>query len=373
MPPLSPPPRDTRLDLLRGWLQLSIFVSHVPGSGFRTHAIHAAWGLSDSSEIFVLLSGFELGSLYALKVSRSGTGAAWRDLRGRIARLWGRHLVLFLALGAAVFGAEFALGLLGEAASMGWSWLLAEPLAALPSAAAGLYQPEYTGILVLFVWCMALLPAFAWAEARVGAWALLPPALLYAAVQATGWSLPALGGTGIAFNPLSWSLIFLLGAFYGRRALVRGRAVGRHAVLVAAAAAMVAFGLWYRLAEAGIMPGILLDPSLILGKEDLALPRLLHALSLAYLFAVLVAPNPMPARGGFAQALAAAGRRSLDVFCTGILLSYAIGLVLRLHSQAVVALDLLLVPGGAALLLLVAMALERRRAGARSAIGAVRA
>ena len=32
------PPRDQRLDLLRGWMQISIFVSHVAGT-------RLAWGI----------------------------------------------------------------------------------------------------------------------------------------------------------------------------------------------------------------------------------------------------------------------------------------------------------------------------------------
>jgi hypothetical protein len=43
--------------VVRGWLQLSIFASNAFGSFIGGWMIHAAWGLSDSSEQFVLLSG----------------------------------------------------------------------------------------------------------------------------------------------------------------------------------------------------------------------------------------------------------------------------------------------------------------------------
>ena len=71
---LQRPPRDTRLDLLRGWLQLQIFASHAQGSFIGAWMISAAWGLSDSSEQFVYLSGFVLGSVFTLKAHRGG----WR-------------------------------------------------------------------------------------------------------------------------------------------------------------------------------------------------------------------------------------------------------------------------------------------------------
>ena len=68
------PARDTRLDLLRGWLQLQIFASHAHGSLIGAWLISAAWGFSDSSEQFVYLSGFALGSVFTLKAHRGGCG-----------------------------------------------------------------------------------------------------------------------------------------------------------------------------------------------------------------------------------------------------------------------------------------------------------
>jgi len=65
---LSRPPRDTRIDILRGYLQLVIFAAHAYGSFIGGWMIHAAWGFSDSSEQFVFLSGFTLGSVFALKM-----------------------------------------------------------------------------------------------------------------------------------------------------------------------------------------------------------------------------------------------------------------------------------------------------------------
>ena len=61
------PPRDTRMDIVRGWLQITIFMSHSFGSFIGGWMIHGAWGLSDSSELFVFLSGFTLGSVFARK------------------------------------------------------------------------------------------------------------------------------------------------------------------------------------------------------------------------------------------------------------------------------------------------------------------
>src|ERR687890_423412 len=103
---LQRPPRDTRLDLVRGWLQLQIFASHAHGSLIGAWLISAAWGFSDSSEQFVYLSGFVVGAMAAM-----------------------------------VIAIEMAVPLPGEARRLGWGWLLEAPWLALPGAAVLLWQP----------------------------------------------------------------------------------------------------------------------------------------------------------------------------------------------------------------------------------------
>src|SRR3712207_4114272 len=273
------PPRDARLDLLRGWMQLSIFVSHAAGTVFAW-GIHAAWGVSDSSEQFLFLSGFGLGSVFALKAARDGRGAALRDLLGRTRRLWLAHVAVFLGFAAVALGVDVAL-LPGEAERLGWGWLARAPWFALPAAGLGLYQPAFMGILPSFLWSMAMLPAFLWAVDRFGARALLPPALVYGAVQVSGWTPPGLGGTEVAFNPLAWQALFLLGAFLGHRALLTGSAVPRHWAATALALSVLGIGLWVRLAEHGWIGGPGFDFAPLTAKEQLAPLRPLHALSLA--------------------------------------------------------------------------------------------
>ena len=359
--PLHRPPRDTRLDLLRGWLQLQIFASHAHGSFLGAWCISAAWGLSDSSEQFVFLSGFGLGSVFTLKQHRGGFGAALRDLGPRIGRLWATHLVVFCGFAALVLATELALRTPGAAAAMGWGWLLREPWFALPAAAALLYQPLYMGILPVFLWCMLLLPALLWGFTRAGAWALLPPAALYAGVQLWGWHLPGLGGTEIELNPLAWQILFVLGAWFGRSALLHGRAIRRDPWLFAAALLVLGFGLWARLLDHGLLDGPTLDRGWLMAKQDLALPRVLHALALAYAVVVLVPPRALDLPGRLLPALAATGRNSLNVFCVGLFVSYAVAAVFRAFPQAAPWLDAPLVGLGAAALLGLAVMAERWR------------
>jgi hypothetical protein len=132
---------------------------------------------------------------------------------------------------------------------------------------------------------------------------------------------------------------------------------------VVAAVAMLAFGLWFRMVEYGWIAGpAALDTRLVLGKERLAVPRLLHALSIAYLVAAFVPRKARWMHGRAGRALAAVGWHSLHVFCLGLFLSYGAATAFRLWPGAQWWLDPLLIGAGAAVLVGFARWAERRRA-----------
>jgi hypothetical protein len=340
-------------------MQISIFVSHVVGTGLAW-GIHASWGVSDSSEQFVFLSGFVLGSVFTLKAARNGEGAARADLTRRTLDLYRTHLAVLALFALLVLAAQTVLALPGEVDRLGWTWLLEAPWFAIPAAASLHWQPAFMGILPVFIWGMLLLPPFMWLAARAGALALLPPLLAWGAVQA-GWiATPGFGETGIAFDPLAWQLLFLLGAWLGRRALLLGEAVPRHPALIAAAAAVVLAGFWARFVTHGFVPGPEEAGLALVGKEILPPARLIHALALAYLVAVLVPRQARWMQSGPAAFLALIGRHSLQVFCAGLFLAWGISVALERWSIAMPLLDPLLVMAGTAVLASVAWSRERR-------------
>lgn len=356
--PLARPARDLRLDIIRGWLQVSIFGAHAVGSAFGAFGIHAAWGLSDSSEQFLFLSGFVLASVHTLKADRDGAAAAARDIWRRAGRLWLVHLLLFLMTGALILWAEMGIPLPGEVDRLAWRLLADQPLVALPGAALLLYMPVYMDILPVFILSMLALPGFLWLAARVGPAALIAPALLWGGVQFGLWRWPAWLPTGL--EPLAWQFVFMLGAWFGRQALLTGAAVRQHRWAVAAAAALVGAGVALSIA-------IRLDPALdigliwvLAGKTHLGPVALLHALALAYLFAVLVPKDAAWMHHPVAQAMAAAGRHSLDVFRTGLFLAWGVTVAFRLVPAAWW-LDPGLTLAGIAILLGQALLMERRR------------
>lgn len=349
-------------------MQVSIFVAHCAGS-VMAWGIHAAWGVSDSSEQFVLLSGLLLGSVFTLKAARDGAATARADILARTLRLWRTHLLVFLLMAAFILGLERSLGVTGEALRLGWGFLFEAPHLAIPAAATMLYQPTAMGILPIFVACMALLAPFLWLVERIGAWALLPSALLYGAAQLGLVATPGIM-SGIAFDPLAWQLIFMIGAFLGRRGLLTGRALPRHPMLVALSALVLAAGLWARMIDEGVITGPAWAALAVQGKEVLAPARLLHALALAYLCAALIPREAPWMRNLIGHALARIGRHSLQAFCLGLFLSEAVSVLLRRFAEQSAWLDPVLVVAGAVALAVFAHWLEARRAPVASALRA---
>ena len=365
LPPAPPvrPARDPRLDIVRGWLQLTIFASHAFGSFIGGWMIHTSWGLSDSSELFVFLSGYTLGSVFVLKMMRQGFAAATKDMLGRAARLYRTHLIVAALFFAMLLLACHFLPVPMEPQGLGWGFFMAHPFQALPGLLTMLYQPAFMGILPVFIWCMLLLPIFAWLQSRIGNAALALSAGLYAASWIFHLSPPSLGpDTGIAFNPFAWQFLFLGGAWLGRRSLLLGQALPPMRWLTIAATAVLLAGLFLRLGWHDFLgiPALVGEESWIIGKDVLGFPRLLHAMALAWIVAAMLPRDAAWMHRALPRFLAAIGRHSLQVFCLGLFVSWGCATVFRLYPGRWW-MDPLLIVTGAIILGSFAHWLEARR------------
>ena len=89
----------------------------------------------------------------------------------------------------------------------------------------------------------------------------------------------------------------------------------------------------------------------IIGKDALALPRVVHALALALVVARLTPREAPWMHTMLARWLAAAGRHSLHVFCLGLFLSWGVTAVFRFWPSLMMWLDPPLIVTGCAILL----------------------
>jgi hypothetical protein len=223
-------------------------------------------------------------------------------------------------------------------------------------------------ILPTFVWCMLLLPGFVALLGWCGDVAILVPAAIYAAVWMFGLQPPTFGlDVGTGFNPFAWQVLFMLGAWLGRRALLARRGLPPSRVATALAIAVLIVGLALRLDWRGVLPwgAPAATTAWLFDRRDVALPCLLHAFALAWLVSRVVPREAAWMHRAPFQLLAAAGRHSLEVFCFGLFLSWCAATALRLSGRPWW-LEVPVVAAGCAALLVQAAWLEQSRASAPS-------
>ncbi|MGI3171600.1 OpgC family protein [Pseudooceanicola sp. C21-150M6] len=323
--------RDPRIDAFRGLALLMIFVNHMPGVPYEG-LTSRNWGFSDAAEGFFIMSGIAAGLAYSGRfltpgLFLSGAVPMWR-------RAWTLYLAhLLLTLWAIVIFAGGA-DLFGDPELMEMHNLptvFDHPEEAIFGLATLGHQIGYVNILPSY--CVILLAAplaIRFGERRPGLVLALSGAVWLVA-GAVRLNFPNyFGGGGWAFNPFAWQFIFVIGLMTGMAAR-RGEAlVPRSPVLmwicggflilsflwmhIPPVGAMLNRGMWL-LGQAGL-PSNLVSHD----KVFLALPRLAHALALAYLLSALPVVRKACATD-WAAPLRLMGRQGLLVFCAGTLMA----------------------------------------------------
>ncbi|MCP1199280.1 OpgC family protein [Notoacmeibacter sp. MSK16QG-6] len=349
MTPSVPSMRDTRIDVIRALILLSIFINHVPHNPLE-FLTHKNFGFSDAAEAFVLISGLSAGMAYSSKFQ---TGKA---LAATI-KAWRRAGVLYVSQLCTTL---FTLGSFGFFAALWTRPDLMEKIAIRPvmehpaEAFAGIvlmtHQLGYNNILSIYVVMLLMLPPMMLLGKRnVGAMLGLSFAIWLVCgllqIGPPNWPME-----GIWFlDPLSWQFLF----FIGVAAILHIRAGGslpRHPALIGLAAGYLILSLlWVRIPLWGVDVSFGL-PKVLTGfnKTFLSTFRLVHVLAAAYLI-VAIAPLSQLFRRPLANPLAIMGRHALPVFIAGTLLAMVLQ-PLRMVVEPAPVLDALLVIAGCALL-----------------------
>lgn len=363
--------RDPRLDVLRGLALVMIFINHTPGTVFENWTTRN-FGFSDSAEGFVLMSGIAAGMAYGKFFT--GTGPYWAGVGKIWRRVWTLyqvHLVTtVMALGIAAATAHFFGGFLMMQKNV-IHVLYTKPLEFLIGVPILTHQLGYANILPLYSVLLFVSPVILWSGARwprgvlwISGLVWLGAALLYVNFP----NYPNNGGW--FFNPLSWQFIFTLGLLTGL-ALRRGeRFVPKRGWLIALCAAWLLFALLaarVQVVSDGfghtlyLITKYLHAPWLFTAfdKTFLSVPRLSHALALAYILSVWPAVRTACA-SRFAAPFAMLGRHGLAVFATGVVLCYTCNGIKTVAPPSM-ALDVALIFGGIGVMLALAWSKEAWR------------
>jgi hypothetical protein len=330
--PLIRAGRDMRVDFFRGLALWWIFTDHIPGNWVAQLSLRN-FAICDSAEVFVLLAGYGAGLAYGRSMDRNGWLFAGADTLKRAWTLYVAHIFLFVVFAAQVsFSAttldrtdyldEIHLDVLGE-----------EPYRAMLEALGLHFQPAYLDILPMYI---VLLLSFA---------VVLPllrrPHLLaalsftvYAVARLFSLNFSTWQGGGWYFNPLTWQLLFMVGAILAYApAEPPGRRVSR--ALDVLSGAIIVFGVvmqwvvWQHQSMLSHLPATLSHALLSVDKEGEHPFRLASILSLAWAVSRLVPAQARWIRSRWAAPFVLCGQHSLPVFCVGIFLSFLGRLVME--------------------------------------------
>ncbi len=325
--------RDLRVDFFRGLALWWIFTDHVPANWLNQISLRN-FALCDAAEVFVLLAGYGAGLAYGGRMQRNGWVSAGADVLARAWTLYIAHIFLFVvfvaqvaysaqALNRADFIDEIHIDVLGEA-----------PYRAMLEALTLRYQPSFLNILPMYVVVLLMFIPSLLLLHRPNLLAGLSLAL-YAAARTFKLGLPSWSGGGWYFNPLTWQLLFMLGAIL---ATSPGPLPRRRWPIDVAAGIVVVFGVsmqwvvWQQTDLASQLPVRLTRVLLSVDKEGLHPFRLVSILALTWLTVRLVPQGATWLRGRIAAPFILAGQHSLPVFCVGIFLSFLGRLVLEFDT-----------------------------------------
>lgn len=349
--------RDHRIDWLRGFALVSIFINHMPGNRLENWTTRN-FGFSDAAELFVLLAGVAAAFAFFPRFERGDhAGVAIKAVR-RAGVLYGAHLASTLAA-VCVFGMAAWLLQNSEVFELiGVGPVFTDPVAVIFGILSGGFQLGYFNILPLYVFLILMVPGLMWLAAKDLRLMLAVSFSVYLAAHLLPIQMPNFPTDGgWFFNPFAWQLIFSIGIALGVLKL-RGKGIGWNPVAGGVAALYVLFGAVWMARDMGGRISFDLLPMWMdtLHKSMLPASRLLHILALSY----LLVHSPLwtwMARISPRNFLTRLGRNSLPVFVQGSLLSM-VGYITLVHTGSVLWLELALTVVGVLAMTGLAVAIE---------------
>ena len=216
----APAGRDLRLDLFRGLALWLIFLDHIPANIVNWLTIRN-YGFSDAAEIFVFISGYTAAFVYGRTMEQRGVVVASARILKRAWTVYVAHIFIFV-----IFMAEIAYltrsidnPLYNE--EMGALDFMKEPGDTLIQALLLKFKPTFMDVLPLYIVLLIGFPPVLWLLRQAPTLALLASVALYTVSWNLSWNLPSYP-TGVwYFNPLTWQLIFVFGAWCGLGGVTR--------------------------------------------------------------------------------------------------------------------------------------------------------
>ena len=361
--------RDLRLDFFRGISLLFIFVDHIPDNSI-SYLTLANFVFNDAAEIFVFISGYTAAIVFGGMAARSGALFASLQVLRRCWTLYVAHIFLFVIFTAQVAYTAEKFNNPMFIDEMKVAGFLQEPHVATLKALTLQFQPEFMGILPLYIVLLlgysALLPLLP----RYPLTILGASVLLYVLTPVLGINFTTYPGGRWFHNPFAWQVLFVVGAICATFAQTDRFGFAQRkpwfqfavAFLIVSVAMKLALTLDGRIdiLPANLVAGVWL----FLDKTNLGPLRLLNFLALVVLVVRIVPRESAILRAPLARPVVLCGQHSLYIFCLGILLSYLGHLVLVEISHSIL-FEFLVSAAGCAIMIAVAAFLHWTKSQAR--------
>ncbi|WP_456713824.1 OpgC domain-containing protein [Bradyrhizobium sp. USDA 4353] len=315
--------RDLRLDACRGLALWFIFVDHVPDNSLAWLTLRN-YGFSDTSEVFVFISGYTCMLAYGGAVGTQGWATTVVRALRRAWEIYAAFLVLLLAYAALVWVIGGGTRYVDETNT---GFFFREPGPTLVHVALLQFAPVNTDILLTFVILHICFPIVLWLMMSSATVTLVLSFLLYLMVQLFSWQVPAWPSGELYFNPFAWQFLFVIGAWYAYvgashlRPILNSRALLLIALVYLAFSLLIALSWEFKSLES-LVPQAITSLIYPIYKSHLAPVRLLHFLSLAFVVSRLA---PLEWKGPVRPLMAAmirCGENSLSIYCLGVLLAF---------------------------------------------------
>ena len=321
---------DPRLSLLFGLAAWFLFLDHVPHNAVSA-LTPRNFGFSGATDLFVSVGGYTAAILYGKMMLERGFLVTVTRIFRRVWQLYAAYVVLFVIyidLIGYVARKSAAPEIIHEFNVAG---ILGHTIRTLIYGLLLQAKPLNLDVLQLFIVLMAFFPIALLGMLR---WPNLTAAgstALYLAARKFDWNLSSFPDGHWYFNPFSWQLLFVLGAWLALTSAKQMRAIRslqEISILRIAALLYLLFALIVTVAGnlpqlAGVIPEPVLNFFLPNEKENLTPYRVLHFLALAFLFSFMVPRNWRGFQSPALQPVIKCGEEWLPVFCTGVFLSFA--------------------------------------------------
>jgi hypothetical protein len=204
------------IDGLRGICLVFMTAHHLPGnvlSPFSTSQ-YGPFGFFTSASAFVFLSGLIAGKVYGGYRRTHGDRFLWRRIAARFRKAYIAQIAIVVVL---CFACQFHLPSLSASGQL--DLFHQNPWKALLLGAALLYQPEFLGLLPMYLFFLIFTPLLLWQLQAGHARRVMTCSVLAWACSGLFIRLP-MHPDGVlfgSFNPLGYQILYVVGLVFGEK------------------------------------------------------------------------------------------------------------------------------------------------------------